>query len=131
MDFLKGRTNRANYWAALGVVATLLIGLSLITHETVPVQEFVLVFICVPRLHDIGRSGWWVAAPIAFEVIATIAALTLLSEEMAGVVLGGMTLVLAGLLTWLGAVPGERQANRFGEPPIRGVQWGRRKGGKA
>lgn len=30
---------------------------------------FILAGVCVRRLHDTNRTGWWVSAPVAFFVV--------------------------------------------------------------
>jgi uncharacterized membrane protein YhaH (DUF805 family) len=37
--------------------------------------------------------------------------------------MGVFVVVVAGLMIWLGCVPGQPFANRFGEPPASGFLW--------
>lgn len=122
-DFLRGRTNRATYWmtvAALVVVYTII---ALLAPSPPRVQEVVLAFLCIPRLHDIGRSGWWVAVGVVVEIVCAVLALALLPQPVSALGLAAINLAILVALVILGAIPGERVANRFGEPPAPGVQW--------
>jgi uncharacterized membrane protein YhaH (DUF805 family) len=122
MRFLGGRLNRALYWLCLAIIVALLVAVNMLSSQPVHIGEAVLMFICVPRLHDIGRSGWWIAAPLALEVGGAIVAVLYLPENIDAVI-GLIALVIIGLLIWLGAVPGEATANRFGDPPAPGLQF--------
>jgi uncharacterized membrane protein YhaH (DUF805 family) len=82
-----------------------------------------LVFICVPRLHDIGRSGWWVAAPLALGYVGGLAAALLLPSETAKTVIGSIPPIIPLLFVWLGVMPGDPEANGFGDPPPPGLQF--------
>lgn len=122
MTFLQGRTNRAIYWLSIGIAGLLYAGMSLVFHRQVSVGEAVLIFIGIPRLHDIGRSGWLTLAPIAIEVVGGVAALTLLPHETARTVMGVLVLVIGALMIWVGVIPGQPSSNRFGEPPLPALQ---------
>jgi uncharacterized membrane protein YhaH (DUF805 family) len=82
-----------------------------------------LVFICAPRLHDIGRSGWWVAAPLALGYVGGLAAALLLPSETAKTVIGSIPPIIPLLFVWLGVMPGDPEANGFGDPPPPGLQF--------
>ncbi len=123
MGFLQGRMNRATYWLSIAVAILALVGLVLLTHRRESVGEVVLVLVAVPRLHDIGRSGWWVLAGFGVEIVGVVVALVALPLEQADAVLGVVTLVILGLVIWLGAIPGGKGPNRFGEPPGRGLSF--------
>jgi len=126
MGFLSGRANRATYWFSLGVVALLVVTGALLFHAPVKVSEIVLVFVCVPRLHDIGRSGW-IAGGVFLVEIAVITAAALLLQDEDGIlaVAGVMALVIAGLLIWLGCIPSDRVSNAYGGQPGPGIGFGR------
>ena len=122
MGFLKGRTNRATYWLSLGVIAVLVAIAALVFHAPVKISEVVLIWVCVPRLHDIGRSGWIAAGVFLAEIVVAIGSVFLFSDpDMAAAMLGVMVLAIAGLLIWLGCIPGDRIVNDFGDPPARGI----------
>lgn len=89
-------------------------------------MEMMMVLIGVPRLHDIGRSGWLVGAAIGAEIVIVIVAATLGSMDTLEIVGGLLVLVIAALGVWLGIIPGESGANQWGEPPGTGIRFGRR-----
>jgi uncharacterized membrane protein YhaH (DUF805 family) len=118
MRFLAGRINRAWYWLGFAVIFALLS-----TVNMLGIGQAVLVIICIPRLHDLGKSGWWVSAPLALEVVGALAAALSLPRETAETVIGSIPPIIFLLFVWLGAVPGENTANRFGDPPAPGLQF--------
>ncbi len=118
MGFLRGRTNRATYWLSLGVVAALIAITVLVFHAQAKVSEILLIMVCVPRLHDIGRSGWIAGGVLIAEVAAIVLAALLLHDEDGIYVVGGVAaLIIGGLLIWLGCIPGEKVSNAYGGPP--------------
>lgn len=117
----QGRVNRATYWLCVGVIVVLYAASNIYLERNVPVSEIVLVLLCVPRLHDIGRSGWLVVGPLVFEIGAVVAAFSLLPQQTALAVAGVATIIITALLVWLGCIPGDTAANRFGEPPAPGL----------
>jgi uncharacterized membrane protein YhaH (DUF805 family) len=126
MQFLKGRANRATYWLGLAIAAAAYIILNLMSSKQVAVSEVILIFIAVPRLHDVGMSAWWAGGAFLLEIAIAVISFVTLSPEAALAVLGLFTIGVAGLLIWLGAVPGQPFANRFGEPPASGLQFKKR-----
>ena len=125
-----GRINRATYWVWFALVAALYVVLSVVLPGRTTVSEVVLIIVCVPRLHDIGRSGWLVLGPLALEIAVVVAGMALLPAANLLMVGGVATLVILAAMIWLGAIPGEPTANRFGEPPAPSIQL-RRKPKKA
>lgn len=123
MSFMKGRMNRATYWLTIGLIAILYLAFNLMGGKHVAVSEGVLIVICVPRLHDIGKSGWWAGAFFLLEIAVAVAAFSALSLDAAKAVLGLFVLVLVGFLVWLGSIPGQPEPNHFGEPPAPGIQF--------
>ena len=128
MKAFQGRMNRAWYWLGIGAVAVIYLVLILIEARQVPISEVALVFLCVPRLHDIGKSGWLVLIGLAVELLGLIIGFSFFSLEDAQGVIGLAGLLIAGLLAWLGAIPGDPKPNAWGEPPAPGLQI-RRAGG--
>jgi uncharacterized membrane protein YhaH (DUF805 family) len=61
-----------------------------------------------------------------FEVVGAVLGFTLLPAGMAMSAMVGMTLVIIGSVVWLGMIPGQPTANRFGEPPAPGIPFKRR-----
>lgn len=126
MGFLKGRTNRATYWLSLGVIAVLIAIVALVFHTQVKVSEILLVWVCVPRLHDIGRSGWIAVGVFLAEIVVIVGAAFTLKEVESVEILGGVVvLVIAGLLIWLGCIPGDRVSNVYGGQPRPGIGFDR------
>lgn len=125
MNFLKGRANRASYWVGLATLVVLMAILMVVAPSSAHIQEIVLIYLAVPRLHDIGRTGWWAAAVLGLEIALTVVAFVTLPEEQALSVTGVMGLAIFGLMVWLGSIPGEPAPNRFGDPPARGLQFRR------
>jgi uncharacterized membrane protein YhaH (DUF805 family) len=83
------------------------------------------------RLHDLGRSAWWVPGGILAWVLgATLAAIAIVVFAGPAVLLPGnagywgvfalMMLPLLGIAVWLHFAVGEAGANRFGPAPAVG-----------
>lgn len=132
-----GRLGRQGFWVAAaglfvtGLVAGLvpviggLVGLALLWPWSA---------VSAKRLHDLGRSGWWIALPLVPSLlVGGLGVLTAASATM-GATMGasGATLALAtltatlglaamlvslGFLLWIGLTPGMPGANRFGAVP--------------
>lgn len=122
---LKFRYNRASYFAFLAMVAAIFAVLINVM-ETPPRLhgEAVLVLLAVPRLHDIGQSGWWVTVPIAIEIAAVVlffrAGLSLEDMQIAA---GLLVLVFLIGMVVLGLIPGQKTPNHWGDPPPAGITW--------
>jgi uncharacterized membrane protein YhaH (DUF805 family) len=120
MSILRGRMNRASYWLALAILILVYAALNYGSSKPVPVSEAVLVMLCVPRLHDLGRSAWFILIPFFLE-LGAIAGFAFFPLAEAKILAGAATLLIGGFVILLGALPGEPQANRFGEVPSRGL----------
>src|SRR5450432_3628944 len=107
MNFLKGRTNRAGYWVGLATIVVLVALLMRFAPSDAHVSEAVLVILAIPRLHDIGRTGWWVLAGIGVEVAGLVVVFLVLPPPLFLGGAGVVTLVILALMVWLGAIPGE------------------------
>ena len=127
MRAFEGRSNRATYWTAIAVIVALMVAVTLWAGKPPHIAEIVLIFVGVPRLHDIGKSGWLVLWPLGLELVGGIGALIFLPRETALQVLGVVMLIIAGLMIWLGCIPGQDSENRFGAPPASGIRWGKPK----
>lgn len=122
MGFLSGRTNRPTYWFSLGVVAAIIAIGALVFQVQAKVSEMILVMVCVPRLHDIGRSGWIAVGVVLAEIVVLLGAVMLNVGDETFQILAGVTLlIIVGLLTWLGCIPSDKISNRFGYEPAPGI----------
>jgi uncharacterized membrane protein YhaH (DUF805 family) len=117
MGFLKGRLDRRRYWASLAAVVVVCAASAPLLKLSGGVAALLLwAAVAAPRLHDVGRSGWWGAGLLVFNAGALMAA------SMVGILMVGPILYLCALLIvvfslWLGIAEGEATANRFGPPP--------------
>jgi len=109
--------NRATYWSVLGLMVVFVIAVAAFGFRTPRIAEGLLIFLCVPRLHDLGKSGWWVLIPLGIEVVALVAAFSAFSGDEAYMIFGGVFVVIAVVVVVLGLIPGQPHANRFGELP--------------
>ena len=114
---MRGRFNRATYWLCLCILVGAVALMSAVGIRPPRVGEGMLVLMCVPRLHDLGKSGWWVLIPIGIELVTIVTAVAVLSPEDASIVFGAVFLAVAGFIVVLGLIPGQPHANRFGDPP--------------
>jgi len=127
MGFLRGRMNRATYWACIGCIAAMVGAFYFFGGVQPRVTEVVLILLVVPRLHDIDRSGWIAIGVFALEItIALVLSVWLDDEELVLEGLVFVALAIAVLLIWLGTIPGDQYGNRYGEAPRPGVGFGRR-----
>ena len=88
-----------------------------------PGAEVIIVMVTVPRLHDIGWSGWWMLLFIGGEILAILLGLQLGGAE--GIMIAGGLFVLVTLLVLIviALIPGEPVPNRWGNPPPRGISF--------
>lgn len=135
-----GRARRAEYWwfvlfgLIVGVVAAILdsaLGLRVARSNSGPIAGLVsLALLCpqlavgVRRLHDIDRTGWWLALPVAFGMAigATIAAGLFGGLGGGGAallgILGLAAFAFAVLLLVWACSRGTAGPNRFGPDPL-------------
>jgi uncharacterized membrane protein YhaH (DUF805 family) len=117
------RINRASYWLLVAVAVGLVFVLTYFGKRS-SIFEIALVLVAVPRLHDIGRSGWIVAGVIALEIaVIGIAAVASGDPEIILTASGAFVVFIALLGIWLGAIPGEPHANKWGPPPAPGLSF--------
>ena len=138
---LNGRIGRVAFW--IGFLAVM--GASVVVNM-IPFIGWLLGFaliwpqvaISAKRLHDLGRSAWWLLAPFVISILAFVLAaviggagllVAMQQGEMnsiwtaAGGVGVAMILVLlafsAGIffLLWMGLSRGDPDPNRYGQPP--------------
>ena len=125
-----GRINRKTYWTILlcigmaGVVLRFIIegfGDNPIALIFLPLALTITVAGInnyIKRLHDLGRSGWWILA-----ALGACVALGMLLSIVAGDNPAAAALVALSPLVpviWLGSVKGEPSDNRFGPAPAAG-----------
>lgn len=136
-DF-SGRAPRAEYWwyTLAIVVATLvvsvvesIVGLGGMLAGYGPLTLLLTLALLVPglavtvrRLHDTGRSGWWVLLPlIPYALVAITVASAAASGSMAGLgaagLLGLIALACAIALLVFMILPGTPGDNRYGPNP--------------
>jgi uncharacterized membrane protein YhaH (DUF805 family) len=124
---LKYRMNRPTYWLCFVIFVAAGCALAYLGKLNGGMEMAMLV-IGVPRLHDIGRSGWIVGAVILAEVMIVVGILlagaSVDTLEIAG---GVIVLAVAALGIFLGIIPGESGPNKWGEQPGRGVQFRRKR----
>ena len=121
MVAFKGRMNRAWYGLTLGVLVTLLVAVNILSDKPVSMSEVVFIFLAIPRLHDIGKSGWYVLIGVALEIGGLVVGSFFGLEEMKGIA-GLAVLVVFALMIWLGFIRGEEGPNQWGEAPEPGLK---------
>jgi len=120
-----GRASRSEYWwFYLFVCLAVFVGVMLETLGLGPIVGFIsFLATIIPtlavtwrRLHDTGRNGWWIFAPL---LSVAVVLLGVLIDVKALTILGGI--VTLGLVTqqyvWL-CTRGREGPNRFGENPL-------------
>ena len=126
--YLQGRTNRITYLFAVVIIAVLYGLLLALLKDPPKVSEVVIVIVAVPRIHDLGRSGWWLLVPFGVEVAALVVAIAArLPEQEVYVLFGAVAALILVVIVSLGLIPGQTNANRFGEAPPPGLQFKRRR----
>ncbi len=80
--------------------------------------------ISIRRLHDIERSGWWIAPSICFTIIATILMIVSViteSTNVAFLVFDWVAVIVnLGMVAWLGFAKGTKGPNKYGPDPLAG-----------
>jgi uncharacterized membrane protein YhaH (DUF805 family) len=117
--FAGARMNRVVFWRCWGLVAALAVALWLAPGlgRSAPYVAWVLAArLYAVRLQDIGRSGWWQIGLYGAQG-ATVALAAAAGWDFKTVGLALALAVQAAFTLWLGAVPGEAGANRFGPAP--------------
>ncbi|MEM0987931.1 MAG: DUF805 domain-containing protein [Pseudomonadota bacterium] len=131
-----GRATRSEFWWFMLFRNVLIsVPLSLISVIASDTWNVVTVIPCLSagarRLHDMDRSGWWQALPLASLPVFALS-MWLLGEQalvlgpelvtsLHGIVLvaGGVVLGLTlALLIYWWATPGTQSSNRFGDDPM-------------
>lgn len=122
-SYLNTRMNRQTYWTIL-IPVVVLVALAVAFLPRSPgILEIVMISIGVPRLHDLGRSGWWMAVPFGVEIAGIAGGLALGGVE--GILIGGglAVIVIFLMMVVLGLLPGQAEANAYGPPQAGFSAW--------
>ncbi|WP_293407667.1 DUF805 domain-containing protein [Phenylobacterium sp.] len=121
--FLKGRAGRKEYWFYFGMLCIVGFLLSLIIGDIGSSISIAFAIVQIRRLHDFGRSGWWLLPVLLMPVCLPLVALQL--GLLGDTLLVTLALYLAAYI-WMGVRKGDAGDNRFGPPPAsRGIFLGR------
>jgi uncharacterized membrane protein YhaH (DUF805 family) len=126
MKALAYRTNRATYAVTMAAFVAI-VALLVATVGRPGPTEVVAAFIVIPRLHDIGRSGWWYLPILVGSILIALVGIQMGGLEAAQIALGLYTLLVLALFGLLALIPGQPTANKWGEPPAPGISWKRPK----
>lgn len=121
MIIVHGRANGPTFWTWLLGLYAIEAVCNFTIHGPFPLSQFLYPLICVPRLHDVGRSGWWAFGAAVLGIALGTLASVYLSPMNARHVRGAIVLVELILLVILGVSSGQPGANKFGDPPSKGV----------
>ncbi len=141
-----GRARRAEYWwfILFGVIVSVVASIvdALLGAKTVGVGTIVSLGLLIPqlavgvrRLHDIGRSGWWLGGAMLLGIAFGIAFAVSVGAALVGVrtgnvaagigagtallgIIGLAILVYAVVLLVWACQPGTAGPNRFGPDPL-------------
>ena len=118
------RINRPTYGVLLlGYV--MLYALLVMTMARPPGAELGAIVLLVPRLHDIGRSGWWAGVLVVAEI--AIIGIGMAAGDAAGIEIAGGIFVMVALIALIviACIPGQSRRNRWGDPPPPGISFKR------
>ncbi|MFM9975060.1 MAG: DUF805 domain-containing protein [Beijerinckiaceae bacterium] len=135
----RGRADRSDLLIAAGILIVLEVLMLLLQNApggfgSAPVYAlqglmlFIGTVVTIRRLHDLGRSGWWILGGIAgfciWTAIIAVSGLFVSGRELLSpgsnsiMVFGGLLMLPAlGVTLWLHLADGEPFKNRFGYPP--------------
>src|SRR5438445_8489506 len=88
------RINRVTYAVYLAIFVIAYAAMVIAMKRPPALAEALVAFVAIPRLHDIGRSGWWLLILLGAE-LAAIAIGWRSGED--GILLGGGLVVLAAM----------------------------------
>ncbi len=125
-----GRSGRRRYW--IGILASVVayagappLGLP-VRWVRLGIAAVWILFVAVPRLHDLGLTGWLALIPSGLRTSASLTAIGWRDAFHPSVDLtrrvGVATTLAVGLVSiamtvWLGVARGQHGANRFGPDP--------------
>lgn len=137
----EGRMRRSHFWISWGILfaAGFVLGLIPILGSFIGLALlYPQIAVQVKRLHDMGRSGWWVVAPFVANIILFIVAIFAImgnvalnsqgleNEDPAAMMamfgsIGGIVLfflvINLGWLLWIGIVDSQPGRNKYGPNP--------------
>jgi len=122
VQLLKGRINRASYWAIVGAALAAILVSALVFRRPLPAALVVMLVAAIPRLHDLGRTGWWAGGVFIALMALFFGGGFVIPPQAYQNTLGVAVLALPVLLSALGGLPGQAADNRFGPQPPRGVK---------
>lgn len=109
-----GRMGRRRYWTWMAIILLGSVVFAAMGRAMVGALATTLwLGAAIPRLHDIGRSGWWAAGVLVFIGSAVAAAATVGPLMVACMAFLGVVLELV-LIVWLGVAEPEPGRNRWG-----------------
>lgn len=126
MRAIDWRMNRTTYWLNFAAVVAIFVAIVSFTSKPPGILELAMVLLCVPRLHDVGLSGWYVLFGFGIEIAGLVLAFVYLPLDEVMVAAGGIVVVLMALMIWLGCIKGQAEANAWGDPPGRGYHFKRK-----
>lgn len=115
-DWLRGRMGRTAYWIFIALIFAFSVLVSTVTDKGANGLVVALIIVLIPRLHDFGRTGWWVLAVMFGPLAVMLLAMLALPIDTAALI--GVLAEVVGLI-WVGVIRGDAGDNRFG-PPSRG-----------
>lgn len=133
-----GRASRSEYWwfylailiaSFLAGIVEVIIGTSILSNIFTFAILIPTISVSVRRLHDTGRSGWWMAAPIV-ALLAIIPFSMMAGAQTEGVgedsygvmIVTLIAVILAIVLTVLMILPSHKGGNQYGPNPHTGEQ---------
>ena len=85
--------------------------------ELLSYAYFIKISVC--RLHDIGRSGWWIAPILCLTVIFTVLAVVCELDSVVFGVSNWVTIIATlGMIVLLGFAKGTKGPNKYGPDPL-------------
>ena len=127
MIYRYGRINRPTYFLCFAILIASYALVAAFVDKPPRIGEVLAIIIAIPRLHDIGKSGWWAAAVILLELVVVFAAMPFaLAAHQTGIILiaGGLfAFVALGLMILLGCIKGQEGVNKYGEAPPPGLSF--------
>jgi len=121
---LNGRINGQSFWAIVGPLLILQITLTLVGWQ-IPFGLVAIAAVCVSRLHDIGRTGKWVVAPLIVTVVGGFLAARYVPEHQMSVAVFARDAATLLAIIWLGGEAGDPMSNRWGGPTAPGLSFGK------